>query len=159
MATNVSFFRDFAADKTTVATKNVEYYFEHSREDFANLFDADGEDDDQIKMFHYTDSINVIKNDSNYVEAVEYKGSILMLLKSDLDETIDVQKGVDVDCGKYERYVKPMIEGGGIVKQIIDYNSCKDVHEINFSDIKEVYNMFDFNADGIFYKYELKMFV
>lgn len=157
--TNADFFRAFAADIETVSTKNVAYYFEHSREDFANLFDADSEDDDQIKMFHYTDSIEVNKNDSNRVESVSYRGSILMLLKADLDGVIDVQKETDKEDGKYELYVKPMIDGGGVVKQIIDYNSCTDVHELSISDIKEVYNMFDFNADGIWFKYELKIFV
>ena len=155
MATNVDFFRNFAADKTTVTAKNVAYYFEHSREDFANLFDADSEDDDQIKMFHYTDSIEVVVNESSFVDGVKYTGSILMLLKSSLDETIDVQKGFDSADGKYELYVKPMIEDGGIIKHIVDYNSCNTDYEISFSDLKEVYNMFDFNADGIWFKYEL----
>lgn len=157
--TNVDFFRAFAADITTVTAKTVDYYFEHSRGDFANLYDADSETDDQIKMFHYTDSIDLNVNDSNYVESVSYKGSILMLLKSDLDGVIDVQKEVDKEDGKYELYVKPMIDGGGVAKQIIDYNSCTDVHELSISDIKELYNMFDVNADGLFFKYELKIFV
>ena len=155
MATNVSFFRAFAADKTTVSAKTVEYYFEHSREDFANLYDADGEDDDQVKMFHYTTSIVVEKNESNYVDGVRYTGEILMLLKTDLDGVIDVQKDVDSADGKYELYVKPMIENGGLIKHIIDYNACNTDYDISFSEIKEIYNMFDFNADGIHFKYEL----
>lgn len=155
MATNVDFFRAFAKDVTTVTAKNVEYYFEHSREDFANLYDADSEEDDQIKMFHYTTGVEVVKNESSFVDGVRYKGEILMLLKSDLDGTIDVQKGVDSEDGKYELYVKPMIENGGVIKHIIDYNACNTDYEINFSEIKEIYNMFDFNADGIFFRYEL----
>ena len=149
MATNVDFFRAFAADITTVTAKTVEYYFEHSREDFANLFDADSEDDDQIKMFHYTDSIDLIKNESEFVEGVTYKGSILMLLKSDLDEVLDTQKDVEKEDGKYELYVKPMIDNGGVLKQIVDYNACNTGHQITFTEMKEVYNMFDYNADGI----------
>lgn len=157
MATNVSFFRDFAEDKKTVTAKNTEYYFEHSREslDYSNLFDTDREDDDQIKMFHFTRSIDVIKNDSSYVKGVKYSGSIYMLLKSDIDETIDVQKGVDSEEGKYELYVKSMIENGGLIKQIIDFNSCNTEYEISFSDIREIYNFLGFNGDGIGFKYEL----
>jgi hypothetical protein len=157
--TNVSFFRAFAADTTTVTAKNTEYYFEHSREDYSNLYDGESPDDDQIKMFHYTDDIDVIKNESNRVEAVEYKGSVLMLVKSGMDEVIDVQMGGEKEKGKYELYVKPMIEGGGIVKYIIDYNSCTDVHDLDITDIKEVYNMIDFNGDGIWFKYTLKIFL
>jgi len=159
MATNVDFFRAFAADVTTVTDKNVAYYFEHSREDFANLYDADSEEDDQIKMFHYTNEIEVVKNESSSVDGVKYTGEILMLLKSDLDQTIDVQKGVAVDDTKYELYVKGMIEDGGVIKKIIDYNSCNTNYEISFSGIKEVYNIFDFNADGIWFKYELYIVV
>ena len=106
-------------------------------------------------MFHYTDSIEVVVNESSFVDGVKYSGYILMLLKSSLDETIDVQKGFDSADGKYELYVKPMIEDGGIIKHIVDYNSCNTDYEISFSDLKEVYNMFDFNADGIWFKYEL----
>lgn len=157
MATNVSFFRAFAADKTTVSAKTVAYYFEHDRSnlDFANLFDADGEADNQIKMFHFTETIVPEINESSYVDGMRYTGRILMLLKSDLDETIDVQKDVDSEDGKYELYVKDMIENGGELKKIIDYNACNTDYDISFSELKEVYNFFDWNGDGIWFKYEL----
>ena len=155
MATNVSFFRAFAADKTTVTAKNVAYYFEHSRDDFANLFDADSPTDDQIKMFHYTTAIVPEVNESSFVDGVRYTGEILMLLKSDLDEVIDVQKGTDIENGQYELYIKPMIEDGGILKHIVDYNACNTDYELDFTDIKEVYNMFDWNGSGIFFQYEV----
>lgn len=155
MATNVDFFRAFAADKTTLTAKNTAYYFEHSREDFANLYDADSADDDQLKMFHYTTTIEVLKNESNYVEGVRYRGEILCLKKSDMDEVLDVQRDTHKDEGKYEKYIKPLIENGGVLKQIIDYNACNTDHQLSFSDIREVYNMFDFNADGLFFRYEL----
>ncbi len=153
--TNVDFFRAFAADKTTVTAKNVAYYFEHSRTDFANLYDADSQTDDQIKMFHYSKTIVVETNESGYVEGVRYTGDLLMLLKSDLDEVLDVQKDGDAVDGKYELYVKDMIEDGAILKLIIDYNSCNTDYELIFSNLVEAYNMFDWNGDGIAVEYEL----
>jgi len=152
--TNVDFFRAFAAD---VSTKAEAYYFEHSREDFANLYDADSAADTQIKMFHYTDprGINVVTNESGAVEDVEYNGEILMLIKSDIDEVIDGQKGQDYDQGKYEGRVKALIENGGLIAEILAYNNCNTNYEIEFSGLSEIYNMFDFNADGIHFRYKI----
>ena len=155
--TSVDFFRAFAADTTTVASKKVAYYFEHSREDFANLYDADSPEDDQIKMFHYTHDIQVEQSESGSVTGVRYAGEITVVIKSDLDETIDVQKDTEKADAKYELRIKPMIEDGGIIAEIIEYNRCNTARdfEISFSGLKEVYNMFDFNADGITFLYEL----
>ncbi len=156
--TNVDFFEDFAADTTTVTSKNTEYYFEHSREDFANLFDAESEDDDQIKMFHYTTDINVKINESGEVIGVTYTGEILALLKSDIDEVIHGQKGIAREDSKYEKRVKALIEDGGIIAEIVTYNNCNTErdYELTFSGMKEIYNgPFDWNADGVFFTYEL----
>ena len=155
--TNVDFFRDFAAD--TTSKKNV-YYFEHSREtlDFSNLFDADSAEDDQLKIFHFTDSIEVELNEAgDLVVGVKYSGKILALIKSDLDETVDTQKNTKSEDGKYEKRVKELIEDGGVIAEIISFNNCDTDYdkEISFSDLKEVYNMFDWNGDGVFFKYEV----
>jgi len=155
--TSVDFFRNFAADTTTVTGKNTAYRFEHSREDFANLYDADSEDDDQIKMFHYTTDIEVIVNESRKVMGVRYKGEVLALVKSELDQVIDGQLNQDYELQKYEQNVKPLIEDGGIIAEIVAYNNCNTArdYELTFSGMKEIYNMFDFNADGVFFTYEM----
>lgn len=156
--TSVDVLRAFAEDTATHSSGEA-YYFEHSREDwdFSNLFDADSEDDDQVKMMHFTSSIVPERSESNTVTAMRYSGEILALIKSDLDETVDVQKGVDKDDGKYERRVKALIDGGGIFEEILEFMRCHASydHEISFSDIREVYNMFDWNGDGVYFKYEM----
>ncbi len=155
--TSVDYFRAFAAD---TSSKTRAYYFEHSREDldFSNLFDADGPEDDQLKMFHFTDSIDPEVNESGSVEGVRYTGQILALKKGDMaNEVIDVQKGGDKADGKYEKRVKALIEDGGLVAEIVTFNECSTTYqkEISFSDLKEVYNLFDFNGDGIWFRYEI----
>ena len=146
--TNVDIIRKFADEKG--------YYFEHGRDthDFANLYDADSENDSQIKIFHWTSGFRSRKNGSGAITGVDYRGAMFILIKSDLDETIDVQKDVPVNEGKYEKRVKPLIDGGGFEKELIDY-ICFDYDYETDGEAQEVYNLFDFNADGIWIKYKL----
>lgn len=156
MATNVDFFRSFAED--TSGTKEC-YYFEHSRDelDFSNLYDAESPEDDQLKIVHFTNprGVNVLVNDSSKVEGVMYRGAVFALYKSDLDQTLDVQAGNEKSDGKYEKYVKCLIENGGVLAEIADFNACNDNYDFSSSGASEVYNMFDWNGDGIFFEYEL----
>lgn len=156
--TNVDVLRAFAEDTTTHSSGEA-YYFEHSREDwdFSNLYDADSATDEQIKMFHYTSSIVPEISEAGTIHAVRYTGVVAALIKSDLDETIDVQKDTDKEDGKYEQRVKSLIDGGGVLDEILEFMRCHATydHEISFSDIQEVYNFFDANMDGIFFRYEI----
>ena len=64
-----------------------------------------------------------------------------------------------IECtkGKDEKRVKALIEDGGVIAEIIAFNNCDTTYdkEISFSDLKEVYNFFDWNGDGVFFKYEI----
>lgn len=144
--TNVDFLRTFCESKG--------YYFEHSREslDFSNLFD---EAESGLKIFHYTSEINPVHTYGK-VSNMTYKGRILALYKSSIDQTIDVQRQVEKEDGKYELYIKDLIDNGGLVDEMLVYNNCEDSKvDVNFSSVKEVYNMFDWNGDGIWISYEM----
>lgn len=143
--TNVDVFKSFADGKG--------HYFHHCRKelDFANLFDTNSSDDSQLKMIHFTEDISPTTSSTGMIIDTVYKGAILALYKSDLDELID-----DKDSpanGKYEKYVKPLIDNGGLVKEMYD-QFCIE-YAIEFSSIKEIYNFFDMNGDGIWIRYKL----
>ena len=156
--TNVDFFRLFA-DEVIENVKQA-YHFEHgrSRRADANLYD--GSDTKPIKMFHYTQPGGIIvrKNDSGATIGVEYRGTCYCIKKSNLDELVDKSQIVNNTTnyvGKYDTYVKGLIDGGGIIKEIIDFNACEYDHDLNFTRISEVYNDLDFNGDGIAFEYTL----
>ena len=138
--TNVDFFKAFADSKS--------YYFEHGREDFANLYDAE-DGIEGVKMFHFTDTITPFINPSGKVESVTYVGRILAGRLSGFDELIK-----DV-TGKYEKYVKDLIDDGGIIEEIGEYNYCNGAYQLTFSNIREIYNVFDVNIDGLWITYTL----
>jgi hypothetical protein len=163
--TNVDFFRSFAEDTTY---KSDPYHFEHDREslDFSNLFESTeqdeaalaSDDDQQIKMFHFTSNNGIIPdiNESGGFEGIRYRGEILVLKKSQIDEVIDVQKGVEKEDGKYEKRMKPLLDTTtGFFAEISEYNSCNLGYDLKFVSATEVYNWFDENMDGLWLKYDL----
>lgn len=117
MATNVTFLRAFAADTATHDSEES-YFFAHDRKefDFANLM----EPSEQIKMFHYTMGFRVMNNQSGGIEGVTYKGIIMAGSNSDFSDVID-NHGGDVETARYNVHVKPLIEGGGLIAEIINF--------------------------------------
>jgi (2Fe-2S) ferredoxin len=153
--TNVDFFREFAA----LVVENVKpaYFFEHGRQSRvdANLFD---EDDNRIKMFHYTREFVERANQVGTVLGVEYRGTIYTVVKSDLDDLVDkeiIEDDEPVKDGKYDKHVKPLINGGSLFKLIRSFNNCTYDYELTFTRIVEIYNFLDYNADGIAFDYTL----
>jgi hypothetical protein len=154
--TNVDFFRLFSLNLASHSSGKT-YFFAHDRKslDFSNLEEGTSPLDDQIKLFHFTTGIRTITYPSGGVEGVVYKGVLIAALKSDFTNVIDAQQGVDEDTARYNVHVKPLIDGGGIVAEIVDFNSCNTDHEIIFGEATEVYGLFDANMDGIWIPYTM----
>lgn len=137
--TNVTILRDFA---------NLNgYMFVHGREvhDFHNLIDADNEFDEQIKIMHWTKEIKPLQsNDTNFWRGRLYQGAMFCLVKSTFDDTIE--------NGKYDKYVLPMLTED-LDQKFINY-FCKG-YDFEITSMKEVYNLFDVNMDGLWITYNL----
>ncbi len=165
--TNVGYFRTFAAYQDadpvpagTPSVKTLDYYFEHNREamDFANLYKVESPDDDQKKMFHYTTAINPEQNQCGNTIAVLYTGNIIIVQKSDPQLLVDIQKGVEEDDGRYTKHPKDMINEGGILAEIYNFNNLAAYnHNLRHFGLEEVYGLLGIHADGIMFNYELRI--
>lgn len=167
--TNVDFFRNFAeyVDPSTLPTgtnpvKTEEYYFEHDREslDFANILDPENPNDTQNKIFHYTNpnGIQPQINSHGGVWAMTYTGSLLVLVYGDPQGVIDVQAGTDESKGRYTQNVKPMIDNGGVISEIQNYNMLStNQHNLRLFDVNEIFEVLGMHGDGIMFKYELRI--
>ena len=159
--TNVDFWRSFAAN-TDSSVKSIQYYFEHNREslDFANLLKAEGPDDRQYKIIHFTNPNGIIPqiNEHGGLTAMRYLGTVLILVPANAKGVIDVQAGTDEDKGRYTENVKPMIDNGGVLAQVQNFNMLTSTqHLLRLSDVREIFGILGLNGDGIMFKYDLKI--
>ncbi len=168
--TNVDFFRAFAAyvdpyplPERTKPFKSSPYYFEHNREalDYANIFSADEDDEEKSEytkyIFHFTEpnGIKLRNNGSGKIESIEYSGRLLIVEPSDTQKPIDVQGGEAAE-GRYELHAKPMIDGGGVMQQIADYNNLTiNEYQLELLPGEEVYGILGMHGDGIWMGYRL----
>lgn len=179
--TNVDFFSLFAAHVDAdpvqyISIKQSAYHFEHDVElQNASIFMSEdvASDDTGRKMFHFTnpDGIKTIYDETGNVDGVKYSGSIMVLVKADLEQTIFDQSGT----GTGDRYldnVKPMIDKGGVIKEIHNFTSKWNNTELDLTGesvdqdfgtyvtittggVTEVFAEMDLNGDGIVFGYEM----
>jgi hypothetical protein len=157
--TNVDFFRAFAASEDATVKTDV-YYFEHNREalDFANIVTASEEGDIQRKIFHFTTKIDPLQNESGNTWAVDYSGALLVLIPSDPMQAPDVQNNQAANDGRYEAIVKDMIDEGGVMAEIYNFNNLDGYnHDLRMYDVEEVYGDLAIHGDGIMFKYDIRI--
>lgn len=179
--TNVDFFSGFAAFQdsdpvTYIPVKSEVYHFEHDTElQEASVFMSDVDySDTQKKMFHFTNpnGIRPVINDAGRETAVEFSGSCLVLVRANIEENIHVQNGTDASESRYSTNVKPMVDKGGIIKEIRNYaehlnKAALDLaaallpedfgtyYTLRTSNVTEVYAELDLFGDGIIFEYTL----
>ena len=83
---------------------------------------------------------------------VEYSGTFMIIVKSDLDNVYHTQQGQDKTKGKYNKNIKPLKTSVNLFKDVID---CSDYERQQWSKL-EVINELDVNFDGLIVTYKLK---
>jgi len=167
--THVEYFRAFAAytdadpvPANTPPVKDTAYYFEHNNQtlDVANLLQPDSSTDTQYKIFHYTspNGIIAVTNDYGNVWAMKYIGELIILTPADLKVPPDVQKGNLVADGRFTKNIDPMIDQGGVIAEIRNYNNLStNQYQLKIFPIEEIYGFLGMGGDGIKFRYELQI--
>lgn len=83
-----------------------------------------------------------------------FTGSFMLVVKSNLDQVYDNQKGQDVTNGKYQQNIKPLLETELV--RLEDEINCSDYQITNWS-IIDVVNALDVNTDGIIVTYGISI--
>lgn len=83
---------------------------------------------------------------------VEYSGTFMILVKSDLDNVYHTQQGQDKAKGRYNKNIKPLKTKLNLFKYVID---CSD-YERQLWQTLEVINELDVNFDGLIVTYKFK---
>lgn len=120
------------------------WVFTYARKDYANLFDEE-EQKDIPHIF-----LDPVETDENYdeygnIESVNYKGTMMVLVSSDLDAE-------DYD-EKYQNNIKPIIKN--TLEIIRDGIRCDGENTISNWRVIEVINVFDYNFDGVIITYSV----
>ena len=92
------------------------------------------------------------KSENGGIGEITFNGSFLLLVKSNLDNVYHNQKNKDKTEGKYEKNIKPLLDGLESLESLID---CSDVQILSWSVIDAI-NVFDANTDGIIVTYSTK---
>ena len=133
----------------------------YGRRDFQNLEEPEAADDP--KPFFFMDP--PVREDERSSDSglktgwTKVSGKFMILLKSDLDQNYDQQKGQAKEDGKFDKHIKPVIEDKldsngevvehALINQLENIISCPpyDWH-IKAQRVQEVINLFDNNYDG-----------
>lgn len=108
---------------------------------------------DQILLTLMPVKEKINTNEYGAIISIEHSGSILMALKSDLDEASLSKDGTDYYMVKYNKYIKPLKE---LAKtSLLSALSCEG-YEFTQYVIDEVINFYDINADGIWISFVIK---
>lgn len=83
---------------------------------------------------------------------IEYSGTFLILVKSDLDNVYHAQQGQSKALGRYNKNIKPLKTKLNLFKDEID---CSD-YERQLWQTLEVINELDVNFDGLIVTYKFK---
>lgn len=121
--------------------KNNNWVFEYGRRDFQNLYND--VDRNQIHLFCDPIATNTTFNEYNIAEKINYSGSFLLLIDSDVDE--DYQT-------KYINHLKPMFDDS--LKLIQSQIRCEDLNIENWQSTEAI-NIFDQNLDGLIITYSI----
>ena len=120
------------------------FVFTYARKDYANLFDGA----EQVGVPHlFVDPIQTetIFGEYGEVEGLNYTGSFMILLSSDIDdESYDY---------KYQNHIKPISESA--LKTIQSSIRCESDLSITNWRTVEVINVFDYSMDGLLITYQL----
>ena len=83
---------------------------------------------------------------------IEYSGTFMILVKSDLDNVYHTQQGQDKALGRYNKNIKPLKTSLNEFKDVID---CSDYERQLWEKI-EIINELDVNFDGLSVVYKFK---
>ena len=83
-----------------------------------------------------------------------FTGSFMLVVKSNLDNVYDNQKGVDATDGKYQKNIKPLLDVE--LLKLEDSINCSD-YQITGWSIVDAVNALDANMDGIIVTYTLSV--
>ena len=83
-----------------------------------------------------------------------FTGSFMLVVKSNLDQVYDNQKGQTVTDGKYQKNIKPLLETELV--RLEDSINCSDYQITNWS-IIDVVNALDANTDGVIVNYGISI--
>ena len=120
------------------------WIFFYGRSDFENLFN----EDEQKGVEHiFLDPVKIkeINSDFGVVEKLNYSGSFMVVLSSDIDE-------IDYDT-RYQNYIKVILQNAiPTIKESLrcDYQAFFD----NWESL-EVINVLDYNFDGVIITYSV----
>ena len=119
--------------------------YEYARRDYQNLIDATDFVADAIEGYGIGETMMIVDPivRGGETDNITYKGSLMILTKSDLDDDYSSRK---------TKYIDPLLE--------IAFNEMKHPLQCNFDinkwEVIELINMLDWNADGIMITYNLK---
>ena len=125
-------------------SESEEWFFEYGRADFNNLTDVE-EKKEVVHLFLDPVKRGKKKNDSGVTESNYNSGSFMMLYSSSIDELSYNER--------FEKYIKPILENE--VEKIEEYLTCEGEVSIEFWELTEVINIFDYNLDGIIINYKI----
>ena len=86
------------------------------------------------------------------ISSLQFSGSFMLLVKSNLDNVYHNQKGVAKEDGKYKKNIQPLIETDLML--LFDLIGCTD-YEITNWEILDTVNVLDANHDGVVVTYGL----
>lgn len=129
--------------KSYATSKNWRY--EYARRDYQNLIDATDFVADAIEGYGVGETIMIVDpiRRSSENSGISYRGSFMVLTKSDLDDDYASRK---------TKYIDPLLDI--ILKEMKGFLLCN--FDINQWEAIELINMLDWNADGLLVTYNLK---
>ncbi len=136
----------------TQVEDTLEWYFSYGNAANRNLLSSDLEPD---KLYFLMDTIVRDKTFGEFggTGDVTFTGNFMLVVKSDLDNVYDNQKGVAFTDGKYEKNIRPIIETSLVSFE--DYVNCSD-YEITAWSFIDAVNMLDANLDGVIVTFTVK---
>lgn len=126
-------------------SKNWKYVY--ARRDYQNLIDATDFVADAIEGYGVGETIMLVDpiRRGGETDNITYKGSFMVLTKSDLDDDYESRKS---------KYIDPLLEV--LLKEMKNVLICE--FDINQWEAIELINMLDWNADGLLITFNLKGF-
>ena len=107
------------------------------------------------QKYFLLDTITRVKTKSEFggTGEVTFNGSFMLVVKSNLDNVYDNQKGQDKTDGKYQKNIKPLIETDLVLFE--DLIDCSDYEITSWSMIDGI-NLLDVNMDGVIVTFTVK---
>lgn len=108
------------------------------------------------RIYFLLDPITRVKGFSEFGGSgvVAFTGSFMLLVKSNLDNVYDNQKGQDAADGKYQKNIKPLLETDIVLLE--ELINCGD-YQITGWSVIDVVNAVDANTDGIIVTYSISV--